>query len=131
MRSTRLLFVALVALYGCTTPIAPQIAQRVLAADIGFGSRITVTRDAGMFGSACSFHVAIDRRDVVILDPRETASIGVAPGSHQIAVSNSAWCGGGLQYLVVLAREGMEKIVSVGSTEQSVIVRDDGERPFR
>jgi hypothetical protein len=77
---------------GCTTSVpissknaTPVPKNRALAFQDSTGERpipITVTRDAGIIGSACYLEFWIDGAKSALLDTGETAQFFLAPGVH-------------------------------------------------
>lgn len=102
-----------VATSGCTTtPTAPSDAK---AADVVIPSsitssrpnaaRVTVRRDSGLMGAACSHAVRLDGKLIGTLSAGQEVTTYPNAGEHTLeATSTGAWCGanavGGLSFVV-------------------------------
>lgn len=130
----RHIFVVLIALTvaGCTTPIDPAAAP-VVASTPGSGpAQITVTRDSGIYGSACSFHIAVDGVEVGVLDPGRKLIYRTSAGSHEVRASGSQFCGGAIQYYTATTAAQMNTAISVGtSSNQAIVIRHDQDSAIR
>jgi hypothetical protein len=117
---------------GCTTPIDPSAAPVVDSVPGNGPAQITVTRDSGVFGSACSFHIAVDGAEVGILDPGRKLVYRTSAGSHEIRASVSQFCGGAIQYYSATAAAQTNIAISVGSSSnQAIVIRHDQDSAIR
>lgn len=106
MKRLAILLVLSVALSGCATrPVPNESAvpvpiERVLdatfltpVADVGV---VTVKRDRGIGGSACSSRVYVNAKPVADIDPSEKVVLYLAAGDYIIGAWPNGLCGGGL-----------------------------------
>jgi hypothetical protein len=80
-----------------TTPVPPDriIDSRFLQLSTGSGT-VTVTRDRGFGGSACSSRVFVDASPTADLRPSERLVVYLPPGDHVISAWPNGMCGGGM-----------------------------------
>jgi hypothetical protein len=116
-----LLLFAVTTLVGCATvKVAPDHAVLInghprLEIPAPGQSRITVVRDAGFFGSACSISVSIDGESVGSLRTQQRVDAYVDPGEHVVEISTAeGLCGNFHASASCLASNGVPKAFRVG-----------------
>lgn len=90
---------------GCaTSPVTyaeaePVPLERILAKEMTTvqpnAARLSITRDSGMAGAACSQQLFIDGRHVADFRPGERLDVYVTPGEHVLSAKPGGICGGG------------------------------------
>ena len=111
--------VTAISLTACATSPIPHSNARtvhsssVLAPDLlkerpGTG-KITVKRDSGWMGSACTFRVFIDGRPVALLRNGERFDVFLAPGQHVLSSHPEGICGGSTAEVEALVALGQWK----------------------
>src|ERR1700730_17777998 len=80
-----------------TTPVPPDriIDSRFLQPSPASGT-VTVKRDRGFGGSACSSRVFVDASPTADLRPSERLVVYLPPGDHVISAWPNGVCGGGM-----------------------------------
>jgi len=97
--------VACLVVAGCaTTPVTyaeaePVPADRILAKEMTKlqpeAARLSITRDSGMAGAACTQQLFIDGRPVALFRPGERLDVYVTPGEHVLSAKPGGICAGG------------------------------------
>jgi len=80
-----------------TTPVRPDrvIDSRFLHPSPGSGT-VTIKRDRGFGGSACSSRVFVDANPTADLRPSEKVVVYLPPGDHILSAWPNGMCGGGM-----------------------------------
>jgi len=92
-------------LCGCATSPVPysqaksvpvhRIAASELTQPFDGAGRLSVSRDSGLMGAACSFSVYLDGKLVASLIGSEKIDMYVQPGEHTLGAAPNGICGGG------------------------------------
>lgn len=121
-------------LSACTTPVTPEAAspaEEVFLRDMtqpsNGSSSITMTRDAGLFGSACSLHFSVDGKDVARLNPKQTITVYVPPGHHNVATFSVDACGAARTDLGIETHDGKRTLLTTGEAADGLALRFMGE----
>ncbi len=97
------LFLTFIVIASCATRPPAEAELRTVREEkiykkLSGESKLTVTRDSGFIGSACSIGLLINDEIVVGLDPAERFQTSLPPGEYKIGVSSdknsSAICSG-------------------------------------
>ena len=121
---------------GCTsaTPISDasppvQTYSSPLLSPRNGNSAIRVTRDGGLLGSACSFHISIDGQQVARLNPGQTVVTYVRSGLHRVTANTTDLCMGGLfLHETTSTTAGRETDIRVFTSMSGFSLRDSGTR---
>lgn len=124
-RRTAIAVVLIVGLLsGCaSTPISNQVAtpvaqDRILNVDIVQYSaekvEVTVKRDSGFFGSACSSRVFVDSKPVADIRPTEKVVMYLSKDQHIISASPNGICSGGIREIEADLRSGKPATFRLG-----------------
>lgn len=111
----RILALAALCLTGCaTSPVSTAEAEKVSASDqfatpFRNSALITVTRDSGFGGSACSSTVLMDGHEAGSLRTGQGLFLYVGAGEHIVGVRTPGICGGGTSEASVTVNAGDEK----------------------
>jgi hypothetical protein len=83
---------------------------------------LTIKRDSGFMGSACTVRVFVDGVPVADLAPSEKVELFVPVGEHIVgATSPDAICGGGTSEAAVVIRAESQKILRIASGQSGDI----------
>ena len=96
-----------------SAPAAQVIDASYLKAGAGSG-RVTVKRDSGIGGSACSSRVFVDAKPVADLNTSEKIIIYLLPGDHVLSAWPNGACGGGMSEVRATIREGGDLSFRIG-----------------
>lgn len=111
---------AAIALAGCTTPITPNEAKPATQLFGSFSNpsngnaAVVVTRDAGIMGSACNYHVSFDGTEAAVLSPGQSFKAYMAPGEHRLTAENNWACGGGLENTQIVVHDHKTLFINIG-----------------
>jgi hypothetical protein len=116
---------------GCAThPIAySEITvvpnSRVLApeflAERSGTAKITIKRDAGFMGSACTYKVFIDGRPLARIHNGERINFFVDPGQHILGALAEGFCGGGTAEVEASLTTGQWKNYRIASGQDGTL----------
>jgi hypothetical protein len=98
-----------------TRPVPPDriIDSRFLQASVGTGA-ITIKRDRGLGGSACSSRVFVDASPMADLRPSEKLVVYLPPGDHIISAWPNGICGGGMSEVRASVTSGAALTFRIG-----------------
>lgn len=119
---------ALAVMTGCATaPIergsasaVPQdrvLARGVLTEKPG-SARVTVSRDSGFMGSACTYRLFIDGQAVALLRGSERFEFFVTPGEHILSTRTDGICSGGTAEVATQVAAGQAKRFRISSSPE-------------
>jgi len=125
------LFIALTLTACATRPVSINQASavpssRILApqwlSQAPYTGSLTIKRDTGFMGSACTIRVFVDAVPVADLAPSEKVELFVALGEHVVgATSTSSFCGGGASEAAVVIIPERQKILRIASGQSGDI----------
>jgi len=90
-------------LSGCaTSPVSyseavPVPTERILSRDLATArpdtGHITVSRDSGLMGAACTSRVFVDGKPIALMRNGERVDVYIEPGDHVLGVRPDGFCG--------------------------------------
>lgn len=115
---------------GCTTTAvstdkakaAKVIYMQSLLVERPSTGKMTIKRDIGLAGSACTTRISIDAKPLAELDPGEAFVIYLPAGEYILGAANSGLCGGGDAEAQAVVRANESKTYRV-SMDQGMSVR--------
>jgi len=75
---------------------------------------VTVKRDSGVFGAACSSRIFVNGTPVADLDTSEKVVLHLPEGEHILSAWPNGMCGGGMSEVNVVVRPGKQLNFRVG-----------------
>jgi len=121
MNARILVSLALVVIAGCATTAVPldqakpgKVAPNEWQSPTPGSGTLTIVRDTGMQGAACTSHVLINGKPVADLRIAQTATVYLPPGEYIAGVRNATICGGGDSSVSVTMTAGARKAYRVG-----------------
>jgi hypothetical protein len=99
--------------------LAPQLVSNQAQAQ-PTGS-LSVKRDSGLMGSACTIRVFVDAVPVADLAPSEKVELFVPSGEHIVGVTSNGICGGGVAEAAVVIFPERQKILRIASGQSGDI----------
>lgn len=114
---------AMVTLSGCATTVTPTSEASQGNALNGYGKSapgtvpVTIKRDSGFMGAACSHGLYVDGAAVANLSAGQLVTIYLRPGPHIVGARPNGICGGGDAEVEITVREGRSNSVRVGSDQ--------------
>jgi type IV pilus biogenesis protein CpaD/CtpE len=124
MREALLVATLLAALAGCATrPISnseavPAPVERILAPSLlqpsAESGKVTVKRDSGFGGSACTSRVFVDAKPVADLRASEKVVVYLPAGEHIFSAWPNGICGGGMSEVRATVKVGAEISFRIG-----------------
>lgn len=87
--------------------------SKYLSPTIGTG-QVTVKRDSGFGGSACSSRIFLNAKPIADLRAAEKVVMHLPPGDHILSAWPNGVCGGGMTEVRAVVREGGEMNFRVG-----------------
>ena len=125
------LAISLVVLAGCASSPVPHSetilvpSSRVLAPELlserQGAAKITIKRDSGFIGSACTYRVFIDGRPVAQLRTGERVDFFVDPGQHILGTYGEGFCGGGTAEVETSVGAGQWKSYRIASGQDGTL----------
>jgi hypothetical protein len=117
---------------GCSTTPVPSSsaaavpAERLLPAanqqPVAGGGSISVTRDSGMMGAACSVRVWIDGVPVADIRTAERVRVNVTAGDHIVSAQPNAICAGGLVEVAASVKPGRDSRFRIGAGHNGEVI---------
>lgn len=110
-------------LAGCATTPTPTAAVVVSAAVHDAGAitqdrgSISVTRDTGIVGSACTYYILVDGVEVASVKAGQRVVFGADPGSRVVTTDVRGICGGGTANIQVNVVRGETTYLRAGATQ--------------
>lgn len=123
--------ISVVLVAGCaTTPISysdasPAPSSQILAPELLHAhpgtAKVTVKRDSGFMGSACTYRVFMDGRPIVQLRGGERIDIFIEPGEHVFGALAEGACGGGTAEVAASMSSGQWKSFRIASGQDGTL----------
>ena len=104
-----------------TSPVPPQRIVRLPQTTLDArGAQMTVTRDAGLYGSGLPILLSVNKNEVAYFRTAETLTFSLSPGEHLISVVPSPSMGSSPREYEVHLEPGAKKFYRISVTQGGI-----------